>query len=472
MMHALRLPLIALATLVAARSIGAQQQQARPVDGPSKRDVLVATLDSLARNYITETPATGLTIAVVHRGDTLLLGGYGERDRERHLAADASTVYRVGSITKQFTAAAIMRLVERGAVRLEDPVSKYLPQYPQWKGVTIRHLLNHTSGIHSYTASAEWRKHAAEDLSTAAIVGFVEKDTLDFPTGTRWRYNNTGYMLLGMVLEKVTKQPYATLMERDFFRPLGMRTATYCPSASSDALHAVGYAYDDESFRLAEPLSMTHPYSAGALCMSVPDYLRWQSALTRGKIVSARSLALMTGPESLSTGKSTSYGMGLAPGKVGTHATVQHGGSINGFSTQQYWFPAESLSIVAFVNTNGADPDWLVNNVAAAVFGMPTTKKKLETVPLAAADRAKYEGAYDIMLPDGNVLQLRIFAEGDQLLGQANGQGKMPIRYLGDDTFGVDFDPKLRMKFRVEGGRVLSGSLLQNGETMAMKRKP
>ncbi|MDB4881895.1 MAG: hypothetical protein JWL95_661 [Gemmatimonadetes bacterium] len=472
MPHALRLPLLVLATFVTSQAGWAQQQQAQPLASAAKRDVLVATLDSLGRNFILDAPATGLTMAVISRGDTLLLRGYGERDRERHLSADASTVYRVGSITKQFTAAAIMRLVERGAVRLEDPITKYLPQYPQWKAVTVRQLLNHTSGIHSFTSSAEWAKHANEALAPAAVVAFVEKDSLDFPSGTKWSYSNTGYSLLGMLLEQVTKQPYSTLIEREFFKPLGMRTASYCPSVPSDVRDAVGYSEKDGAFRQSAPLSMTQPYSAGALCMSVPDFLRWQSALMRGKVVSAKSLTLMAGPELLTNGKPTGYGMGLAPGMVGTHATVQHGGGINGFSTQQLWFPADSLSIVTFVNTEGANLDWLVNNVASAVLGMTLSPKKLQTVALSAADRAKYEGTYLIASPDGNTLELRLFTEGEELLAQPNSQNKLPVRYLGEDTFGVDFDPKLRLKFIIEGGRAVGGSLLQNGETMPMKRKP
>jgi CubicO group peptidase (beta-lactamase class C family) len=124
---------------------------------------------------------------------------------------------------------------------------------------------------------------------------------------------------------------------------------------------------------------MTHPYAAGGLCMSVPDYLRWQSALYGNRIVSARSLALMAGPETLTVGDrrgtTTGYGMGLGRGNVGTHPTIQHGGSINGFSTQQYWFPNDSLSIVAFINTSGAEQNWLVDNLASAVFGLPVRPK-------------------------------------------------------------------------------------------------
>jgi D-alanyl-D-alanine carboxypeptidase len=474
MMYSVRLSLLALAAVASTRASGAQQptQQASPVVAAPSRDALVATVDSLARNYVSDAPSAGLTIAVVRRGDTLLLRGYGERDRERHLAADPATVYRVGSITKQFTAAAVMRLVERGTVKLEDPITRYLPQFPQWKNVTVRELMNHTSGIPSYTSRPEWRKHTSEDLTPGALVAFVEKDTFDFAPGTKWSYDDTGYILLGMLLEQVTKQPYAALVDRQFFKPLGMRTAAYCPTTPTDTRYAVGYSQKDGEFRQSEFLHLSQPYSAGALCMSVPDFLRWQHALMSGKVVSAKSLALMTGPETLSTGKPTGYGMGLAPGKVGTHATVQHGGSINGFSTQQFWFPADSLSIVTFVNTEGANPDWLVNNVAAALFGMPLKPKKLQAVAMTAADRAKYEGSYTIMRPDGNPLAIRIFAEGDELLAQAEGQDKAPLRYLGEDTFGADFDPNVRLRFRVEQGKAVGGSLTQNGQTMSVTRKP
>jgi hypothetical protein len=163
--------------------------------------------------------------------------------------------------------------------------------------------------------------------------------------------------------------------------------------------------------------------------------------------------------------------MGLAPGMIGTHADIQHGGAINGFSTQQFWFPAESLSIVAFVSTDGADPDWLVHNMASAVFGLPVTPKNVPRVPLAAAERTKFVGEYDITLSDGRVLPFKIFAEGEELMGQAEGQGKAPLRYLGDDTFGADFDPKVRLFFKVENGKVTSAKLFQNGATMAVTRR-
>ena len=351
-------------------SAGAQRSPSR-----ASPAALVARLDSIATDFLTASPAAGMTIAVVSEGDTLLLAGYGERDREQHLAADANTVYRIASITKQFTAAAVMRLVERGRVKLEAPITTYLPRYPQWSSVTVRELLDHTSGIKSYTSVPAWRARWADDLTPAQLVAFVEKAPFDFPPGTSWQYDNTGYVLLGMLLETVTKQSYAALVANEFFTPLGMRSAGYCPSRPTDPAFAVGYDEEAGKYRPTQYLSMTHPYAAGGLCMSVPDYLRWQSALYGNRIVSARSLAMMAGPETLTVGDrrgtTTGYGMGLGRGNVGTHPTIQHGGSINGFSTQQYWFPNDSLSIVAFINTSGAEQNWLVDNLASAVLGLP-----------------------------------------------------------------------------------------------------
>jgi CubicO group peptidase (beta-lactamase class C family) len=443
--------------------------------GSPPRAALAARLDSIASAYVRDAPAAGVTVAVVRRGDTLLLRGYGERDRDRHLPAEPSTVYRVGSITKQFTAAAVLKLVEQGKIRLRDPITTYLPQYSQWASVTVRQLLTHTSGIPSYTSSPKWRGRMAEDLTPEQIVAIVERDPFDLPPGTDWRYDNTGYVLLGMILEHVTGAPYAELMRREFFAPLGMSSATYCPSKPADSNHARGTVFQGE-FQPAEYLSMTQPFAAGALCMSVPDYVRWQSALHRGKIVSARSLALMAGPETLTVGpkkdSTTSYGMGLMRGSVGTHATIQHGGSINGFGTQRYWFPVESLSVVAFVNTENADQDWLVKNLASAVFGLPLTPRRPPVVPLAAADRTKYVGDYDIGLPDGQILGVRISVRGDELVAEPEHEDAAPLRYLGDDTFGMDFDPTLRLRFEVKDGRVVGGMLEQRGMQMYVFRRP
>lgn len=433
---------------------------------------MVTRFDSLVSDFLRASPASGITVGIVQRSDTVLLKGYGERNRTGHLPADPSTVYRIASITKQFTAAAVMRLVERGVVRLEDPVTKHLPQYPQWSAVTVRQLLNHTSGIRSYTSLPAWRETWDHELTPARIVALVEKDALEFVPGARWSYNNTGYVLLGMIVERVTRQSYALHLQRQFFTPLGMRTAGYCPSRPTQSSHARGYTLKNDALAPADFLSMSHPHAAGALCMSVPDYLRWQSALVSGRVVNARSLALMAGPERLADGSSTNYGFGLARGSVADRPTMQHGGGINGFSTVQLWFPTDSLSIVAFVNTDNVNVDFLAGNLASVVFGRPPRPRLPPAVPLSAVDRARYEGTYDIVLPDQRLLELKLFAEGDMVMGQATGQGKSPMRYLGNHTFGADFDPSLRFVFTVVDGQVTGATLMQRGATMNVIRRP
>lgn len=448
----------------------------QPTSAPPSRAVVVARLDSLARDFLHEAPAVGASVAVVKGSDTLLLEGVGERDRTRHLPADTGTIYRIGSITKQFTATAVMRLVDAGRLRLTDSLRTLLPQYPQWRAVTLRQLFTHTSGIHSYTSDTGWARTWSKDLSPTAIVAFVAKDTLDFAPGTRWRYNNTGYILLGMVLERVTGVPYADLLRRDFFTPLGMRSATYCPSRPTRSDYALGYDLTAGTIVPARYLSMTHPYSAGALCMSVPDFLRWQTALTSGRVVPAATYARMSVSDTLDTGEKTNYGFALMPARLGTHSVVHHGGDVHGFSAEQLWLPDDTLRVIVFTNTLGSNPKFLADNLASAVLGLPLrTKTKLPaSVVLAAGDRARYEGTYDIVLPSGRVLPVNVFSDANGLSakGEGPGQGTFRLVYLGGDTFGAEFDASLRVTILFDGKQPVKAVMQQGGVTMEGPRRP
>ena len=458
---------LALAALLAAPAMALHAQApARPA--------LVARLDSLTRDFIASAPAAGATVAVIRGSDTLFFAGVGDQDRERHLPADRATVYRIGSITKQFTSAAIMQHVQDGRLHLTDRLGSLLPEYPAWKDVTLRQLLNHTSGIHSYTGSQAWAPHMADPLSPAEVMAFVAGDTLDFAPGTSYRYNNSGYFLLGMILETVEHKPYAQIVRDRFFAPLGLRSAAYCPNAPSDPHYASGYDKRGPSLAPAQRIDLSSPFSAGALCMSVPDFLTWQTALTSGRVVTPATYALMTTSDTVASGLRTQYGFGLIPGVLGAHRLVEHGGGINGFNTQQLWFPDDSLRVIVFTNTLGSNPDRLAVNLARATFGMPVVAmpKPLPAMPLAAADRAKYEGTYDLKLPTGTILPLRIWAEGEVVMSQAQGQGRIPLYYVGNDTFGADFDATLRLTFPIDNGKATKVLLKQGGGTIEGARRP
>ena len=282
---------LALAALLLAGTASAQ------VATPPERAAFTARVDSLVHAYMTESHAPGLSVAVIRGNDTLVMSGFGMADIAAHRPATPTTIYEIGSNTKQFTSAAIMRLAEQHKLSIDDDLSKYLPQIPlHGNRVTLRQLLTHTSGIHSYTEVEAWKKHWAEDLTPDSIMGFVAKDTFDFAPGTQFKYDNSGYILLGMVIEKVSGESYAHYLESQFFKPLGLTHTSYCPSHTTDTAFASGYSKKDDGVVPHEYLSQTQPFAAGSLCSTVGDFVQWQRDLAGGKVVSPESFTQMITP--------------------------------------------------------------------------------------------------------------------------------------------------------------------------------
>ena len=304
----------------------------------------------------------------------------------------------------------------------------------------------------------------------------MANDTFDFAPGTSWRYNNTGYVLLGMVLERATRTAYADHLASEFFAPLRLRSARYCPPRTTDPESPRGYDLQAGRISGASYISMSQTWAAGALCMSVPDFLKWQTALTSGGVVSATSYQLMSTSDTLATGASTNYGFGLIPARLGAHAVVHHGGDVHGFSAEELWLPGDSLRVIVFTNTLGSNPKFLADNLASAVLGLPlrTKTKPPSSTPLSARERARYEGTYDIVMQSGRVLPLRVFSDANGLAakGEAPGQGTIRLVYVGDDTFGAEFDAALRLAFVVESGRAVKARLTQRGQTREGLRRP
>lgn len=348
MMCSTRLSALAI---VGSLSLFASGSAANAQRSTITRDAYRTRADSLVFTYLAESRAPSAVFAVIRGNDTLAYGGHGLADVAAWRAPTAQTIYEIGSITKQFTSAAIMKLVDQGRVKLDDDLSKYVPQFPlQGKKVSIRQLLNHTSGIHSYTSSPAWQKTWNDPLTPDAIVKFVAADTFDFAPGSAYRYNNTGYVLLGMVIEKVTGQKYANYLDAQFFKPLGLAQTSYCPSKTTNPIFALGYSKTPTGTTRAQYLDLSHPFSAGALCSTVGDLVKWQRALDAGKVVSPASYTLMTTADTLSSGRRINYGFGLVPGTFNGHKTISHTGGINGFATAATYVPDDSLSIVVYTN--------------------------------------------------------------------------------------------------------------------------
>ena len=227
---------------------------------------------------------------------------------ELDVKASPSTVYRIGSLTKQFTAAAIMRLVETGKISLDDPIEKHLPDYPVGgRRITIRHLLTHTSGIKSYTGlGPKFWDDRRLDYSHEKLIALFKDEPRTF-SRKKYLYNNSGYYLLGVIIEKVTGESYGSHMKKTLFDPLGLSSTMYCDNEPLVKQRAAGYQVVLGVVQNAAPLSMKAPFSAGALCSSVTDLVAWTSALMNGKVVSRASLDQMITPATLNDGKPTTY---------------------------------------------------------------------------------------------------------------------------------------------------------------------
>lgn len=443
---------------------------AAAAQSPSKA-VVARVVDSLVNDFIAMRGAPGVSIAVVRDRDTLVMGGWGKADLENEVPATAATVYRIGSITKQFTASAVMQLVEQGKVRLDDSIGAYLTSLPAaWRVVTVRQLLNHTSGIPSYTDIGQrWIRRWGEEMTPDTLVALTAGDTLWFKPGTSWRYDNSGYVVLGMLVSKLAGRPWATDIIERFAKPLGLTDTRNCDTRPIIKHRAQGYEVDNGRWVNAVYLAMSQPYAAGALCSTVRDLARWDHALGSGKVVKPESYALMTTPEGAAAKGALKYGFGLARDTLAGRTVISHGGGINGFITSNAWFPAERLSVTVLTNSGSARADGLMAQVARAALGAPLLRPPAK-VAITAAELARYVGVYDLAVGAQHVDFA--FTERDgELYGQLATQPPIALIYIGNNTFGASVDPTLRIAFTLENGKASRVSLKQGGLTAEGSRK-
>lgn len=338
--------------------------------GPLWGTALTEKIDSLAEATLESGPVAALGIGVKRGDDLLLAKGYGLADVENQVPARAETVFRIGSITKQYTAASIMQLVEAGEIGLEDPITKFFPDYPtQGHEVTVRRLLNHTSGIRSYTGLEAWRPKRTLDLTDQELVDLFKNEPFDFEPGESYLYNNSAFYLLGMIIEVVSGESYRDYVKAHLFEPLGLSGSMYCDEQPIIPWRAEGYAIEDGNLVNDAYLSMNQPGAAGALCSTVPDLLVWTAALRSNEVVSSESYAQMTTRGTLNDGSDIGYGFGLGVGEFEGQPTVSHGGGINGFVTMMAHYPDSDLDIVVLSNTESGAPGQVTEMIARWALG-------------------------------------------------------------------------------------------------------
>ncbi|HKS05375.1 MAG TPA: serine hydrolase domain-containing protein [Gemmatimonadaceae bacterium] len=417
--------LLAVATLLLAYSLPAAAQ--------ANRAALVARLDSLANAPILENRAVGATVIVLKGGDTLINRGYGKADVELGVATPLRGVYEIGSVTKQFTAAAILQLRDAGKIDLDADVTRYLPTFnTRGNKVTVRRLLDHTSGIKGLTEIPAFRTLQNSGYPRDSALAVIGREPFDFAPGEAQIYNNSAFILLGHIIEKTSGMTYEDYIEQKIFAPLGMKNSSYCNNLELVPGRVNGYAIAQLGIRKANRNDHTWPFSAGSICSSAEDLLKWMVALHTGKVLTPASYREMTSASKLNDGTVTRYGMGLAVGNdVRGSRMIGHGGSIDGFTSDARWYPDSNLYVVVLFNSGGpVSPSALASELAGAII--PQTLPVLRPF---AGDATPLVGKYSGP-SRGRVMTIDIAKDSaGRVMISLNGQPARPLPWIKEWSF-------------------------------------
>lgn len=334
-----------------------------------------ARIDDITDAWIASGKSVGVAVEVSQAGRVVFARGFGRRTLRDEAPVTTATQFRIGSVTKQFTAAAILRLVKEGRISLRDKLSTYYPNFPRANEVSIEELLTHTSGIHNYTEFGKklWvLVELRQTHTTAEWVDHIAAQTplYDFAPGTAWHYDNSGYYLLGAIVEKISGESLANYFRHVFFAPLGMDDTAIDGNSDRGPERAEGYehaSWPKRSFKRPFYISMTVAGGAGSLRSSARDLIKWNNALLRGEVIDQGLLAQMTRAATLADGRLTSegrvntdpadpggeYGFGLRIGLLDGHREIGHDGDIFGFNAALYSYPDDRLTVVVLANTPG-----------------------------------------------------------------------------------------------------------------------
>ena len=407
-------------------------------------------IDTLVEGRMERGSWTGVALAI-KRGADLDCRCYGYADLEHSVPVTKDSVFRIGSLTKQYTAALVLKLSEGGQLSIDDEITDYLPDYPvEGRKVTIHHLLAHTSGLPNYGSLPEVR-HRPHNLSPQEIAEKVKNLPIQFEPGERCVYNNFGYHLLGLIVEKVTGTPYRTCVKEYLAEPLGLKNTLYLDNAPVVANRVKGYSLHDGRLTNALHLNINLPYAAGAIGASIKDLVGWQTALNEFQLLNKSSIDMMRTPIPLSSGKSNVYGYGVAVANLDGSPKITHTGGINGFASVLSYYPDDGLTIAVLVNTQPSNPWAVESEIARLVLEKPATAVAAENVPTERLDR--YCGVY--ATDDGNIKVQR--AENALMCFS---QRYIPV---GGDVFVNSDDIENRIRFSVLSGVVREARIGREG---------
>ncbi len=392
-----------------------------------------ADIDSAISEIYTP-EGTGVTVLIAKDGKPIYRKAFGKANLELDVTMKPENVFEIGSITKQFTAVTILMLEEQGKLKVEDDITKYITDYPtHGKTITIHHLLNHTSGIKSYTSMDSFQKHARTDMTPTELIDVFKNEPMDFDPGEKFLYNNSGYILLGHIIEVISGQSYEDFIEKNIFEKLGMTSSYYGSMKQLIKNRASGYNDTADGYVNADYLSLTLPYAAGSIMSTIDDLLTWQNAISANALITRKSLEKAINGSTLNSGEKIEYGYGWGSGKLQESRSISHGGGIFGYTTMGLFLPEENMYVIALSNCNCKNVGAVAEKAAAITIGKPFPDKK-DAIVLSEDELQKWVGAYEF---DGEVVRHITLKDG-QLFSQREGSTVLEIYPMTETNFIFD----------------------------------
>lgn len=408
-------------------------------------------IDSLISSYYSDS-LPGISILIAENNSVLLKKAIGMADMELNVKLSPDNVFAIGSTSKQFTAVAILKLVEQGKLDLRADIKTYLPGYnTHGQKITIENLLSHTSGISSFTEMKGFDKVYMSDLSPKEMISSFEDSALLFNPGTNWSYSNSGYLLSAYIIQQVSGKDFKDFMKEYLFAPAGM-THTYFGS-NSDIIPMRAHGYDaagENKVRHTDYYSWSWPWGAGNIMSTTGDMLAWNEALQSGKIIKKELLKKAFTPYILTNGISANYGYGWIINKVAGKTVISHGGAIGGYLADVARIEENGTTIIILTNTTAISPSDLLENILMVLLDVPAMKAQ----PLAKGqDLKEYEGVYEVNYSGGRItansgpekLYRTVTTDGNKLFIQRTGRSKIELEPFGKDLF---FISNSRQQFR------------------------
>lgn len=418
-----------LSPLDAAR-INGREETAQLLISKGAKQNNIASADKLVDglyNRLNNESNPGIAILVAKDGKIIYDKGYGYADIEHKMKITPQTKFRIGSITKQFIAAGILKLQEEGKLNVQDKLSKYFPDFQRAGEVNIHQLLTHTSGIHSFTNKDSFLVDVLNPVTNEKLLNYFKNDPYDFNPGDRYQYNNSGYFLLGYIIEKITGDTYGNYLRKQFFEPIGMtNTGVHSPKLNLTN-EALGYEKADNTYKRALNWNMDWAGGAGSLYSTTEDLFKWNEALFSNKILKSESLKAAFKPVVLKNGSmppGIQYGYGWGLNEYRGVSSIGHSGGLHGFISQLMRIPKENMTVIML--TNVTPPQVEIDPMKVAELYLWKDMKKQTSFSQSQVqekDIEKYTGRYDI----SNGMVMTVTKEENQLFAQVSGQGKFPI---------------------------------------------